>query len=566
MREINLDRNPDVLPVNTFLIYGDSRCISGDAFIRYQVRTPDGDLQNSKGGTLARLFHRFHRLKHPGKGSYQRKQTIDAVFWAPSMTEGGRIFQNKILDVLDSGERACVRVRTVGGLELICTPDHPIATEETAFGFTHAGELRVGSTVLTHKNVWWTPEAEERERVNRPELMVKHHPTAATKVVRDPARGYEYTYKRLTRARAVYEAHWNGLTLETYVARLNDGALDGLKFLTRDVDVHHKDENKLNDVPENLVALSHAEHAREHFVLPNGRPRCGSHVAVNDVVASVEAIGTHQTYDLKMAAPFHNFVADDFVVHNSGKTTLAASFPRPLFLADATEAGWDSIANMTDDQYFEPTVKPMVWAIDKMNDMAEARAKAAPLIASGRIKTIVIDSISFYSDLYLNYLLALQTKRDTRAAYGDLGTHLRDLRVQLHALGVNVVWLALARHPEVDDPMGRPMVPGQQADKLMAGCHYIMYARQYQDRKNGVLSPSVFEVRTQRYGNYAAGNRLGAFAADLPDPFIGNYATFLNCIGYDADAIRHTLPPINGVVKPAAASRAAAPAARPATR
>jgi hypothetical protein len=250
----------------------------------------------------------------------------------------------------------------------------------------------------------------------------------------------------------------------------------------------------------------------------------------------------------------------------SGKTTLAASFPRPLFLADASEGGWDSIANMTDDQYFEPTVKPLVWAIEKMNDMAEARAKALPLIQAGRVKTIVIDSISFYADLYLNYLIALQTKRDTRAAYGDLGLHLRDLRVQLHGLGCNVVWLALARSPEPDDPMGRPMIPGQQADKLMAGCHYIMYARHYQERKNGVLAPSVYELRTQRYAGFAAGNRLGAFANDLPDPFIGNYATFLDCIGYDADAIRRTLPPLNGVAKPVAAPRAAAPAARPPTR
>ena len=567
MREINLDQPANVMPKNTFLVYGDSRCISGDAFIRYQVRTPEGELQNSKGGTLSRLFHRFHRLKHPGKGSYQRKQTLDAVFWAPSMTEGGRIFQNKILDVLDSGERECVRVRTVGGLELICTPDHPIATSETAFGFVHAAELKVGSTILTHKNVWWTPELEERERVNRPEIMVKHHPVAATKVVRDMARGYENVYKRITRARAVYEAHWNGLTLEAYITRLNDGELDGLKFLSRDVDVHHKDENKLNDVPENLVALSHAEHSREHFVLPNGRPRCGSHIAVDDVVSSVEPAGKHQTYDIKMAAPFHNFVADDFVVHNSGKTTWAATFPRPLFLSDVTEGGWDSIANMDDDQLFEPGVKPIVWGIEQMADMALARSKALALIASGRIQSLVIDSLSFYCDLYLNFLIGMQAKKDMRSAYGDLGNHLRDLRVQTHALQANVVWLCLAKHPGEDNPVGGPMIPGQQADKFMAGVHYIFHSRVHQEKRGQELLPPVFEMRTKKYLNYIAGNRLGGRAADLPDPLVGDYSTLMQYLSYDPNELRTSLPPIMapGTARPAGAVQAAAVAAKPVT-
>ncbi len=206
MREISLDEKPAQLPINTFLMYGPSGCISGDAFIQYSVRTRAGELQNKKGGTLARLFHRFHRVKFPGMGSYQRKQTIDSEFWCSSMTEGGRIFHNKIVDVIDSGVRDCVRIRTVGGYELICTPDHPIATDETEFGFRAASELIVGSTILMHKNVRWTPEAENAPRVNRPEVYVKHHPHAPTKIVRDVARAYlQATHACARRLRGQHE-------------------------------------------------------------------------------------------------------------------------------------------------------------------------------------------------------------------------------------------------------------------------------------------------------------------------------------------------------------------------
>jgi hypothetical protein len=242
----------------------------------------------------------------------------------------------------------------------------------------------------------------------------------------------------------------------------------------------------------------------------------------------------------------------------TGKTTWAASFPRPVFFSD------DSIANMSDDQLFEPHIKPIVWGIEQMDDMVTARNKAIPLIASGRIKTIVIDSLSFYSDLFLNFLVGAQTKKDPRAAYGDLGNHLRDLRVKTHALGVNVVWLCLARHPDDDVPVGRPMIPGQQGDKFMAGVHYIFHSRVHQERRGQELLAPVFEMRTRKWNNYIAGNRLGELAANLPDPLVGNYETMITHLGFDADKIRQSLAnPSVAVPRQQPVIVAPTPAARP---
>lgn len=252
------------------------------------------------------------------------------------------------------------------------------------------------------------------------------------------------------------------------------------------------------------------------------------------------------------AAPTNTFLI--YGDSRSGKTTFAGSFPRPLFLADATEGGWDSLMNPPEDGLFEPSVKPLVWAIETMTDMAEAMAKAAPLIAQGRVKTIVIDSLTFYTDLYLASLLRLQGKPDMRQIYGTLGNHLRDLRVQMHGLGCNIVWLALTKHPSEDDPMGGPMIPGQQAAKFMAGVHYVFHARTHQEKRGQELLPMQFQVRTRKFMNYIAGNRLGALAASLPDPLVGTYATLLDALGYDIDAVRgKPVPPVAPVRAPVVA-------------
>lgn len=254
--------------------------------------------------------------------------------------------------------------------------------------------------------------------------------------------------------------------------------------------------------------------------------------------------------EISLEEPVLRLPRNTFLIYGasrSGKTTFAATFPRPLFFSDVTEGGWDSIANMDAEQLFEPGVKPIVWGIEKMTDMVEAREKATPLIASGRVQTIVTDSLSFYCDLILNCILMTQSKKDTRAAYGDLGNHLRDMRAKTHMLPVNVVWLCLDSLE--DDGSGGPMIPGKQAAKFMAGVHYIFYARVYQEKRGSGFLPAVFEMRTRTYAGHIAGNRLGGRSAQLPDPLIGSYQDLISSLGYDPVELRKRLPAIASVVK-----------------
>lgn len=204
----------------------------------------------------------------------------------------------------------------------------------------------------------------------------------------------------------------------------------------------------------------------------------------------------------------------------SGKTRYAATFERPLFLSEGVEGGWTTIKYMADDEFYEHGRKPKIWAIEQMSDMAEAMVKVAPLVASGEVKTIVVDSLTFYADMYLAGLVRANSN-DMRAVYGSLGMHLRDLRVQWHTRYPNVtmVWLALAKEPEEDLP-GCPLVPGKEGLKFAAGCDFVFYLRSWGDKLG-----SHFAIHTRPYNKYSARVRDGAklqMPSILPD---SNYRT-----------------------------------------
>lgn len=242
----------------------------------------------------------------------------------------------------------------------------------------------------------------------------------------------------------------------------------------------------------------------------------------------------------------------------SGKSYFAATFPRPYIYADIVESGYKTILSMDRSLWFEPDVRPIVRGIDQMNDIAADSSHLDALIAQKKVLTIVVDAFSFYVEFFLGHLMRLQTKPDNRSAYGDLGKHLREFRTIMHSKGVNVVWNCLAKHPDTDDPKGRPLIPGQQADRFSAGVDFLWYADLEQKRVDGKIVDETRMIRTRQHKAYIAGNRLGTDAQYLPDPLIGTYADFINSLGYDPEQARKNLP------KMLAAAPKPTPIARPA--
>jgi hypothetical protein len=252
----------------------------------------------------------------------------------------------------------------------------------------------------------------------------------------------------------------------------------------------------------------------------------------------------------------------------TGKTTFAGTSPRPLFFSDGSEHGYESLRgeNWNNDEtpLFEKNVAPIVWVLETEKDFHDAIEKARPLVSAGVVKTIWIDSITFFADLIFNSILMGQTsKRDNRQAYGELGVRMRNIRIKLSSLQTSIGWLAHVKHPDEEHPAGGPLIPGQQATKVMGSVDFLFYTRLDQSQPS---QPPTYMMHTAKYGAYPAGHRLGVRGQHLPNPFVGNYAGLLDTIGYDVPAIRASLVPIDKAradAKKMAQAKAAEPVAPP---
>jgi hypothetical protein len=251
-------------------------------------------------------------------------------------------------------------------------------------------------------------------------------------------------------------------------------------------------------------------------------------------------------------APKHTFCV--YGPTGTGKTTFAGSFPRPVFLSEVTESGYESLRGLSPDALFEGDVQPIVLGIEKMNDMKLAREALAPHIASGMVQTVVIDSLTFYADLYLNYLFMLAgPAANNLKIYGQLGLHLRDLRVSTHNMGCNVVNLCLAQDPNEDQPNGLPMIPGKEAGKFGASCDFLFYS-QHERFKQGNEWTDLFKMHSKPVGKYVARARRAIGVSELPTPLTNScYADLIANLGYDVEATRAALP---AYVNPSAAIEA----------
>jgi len=131
-------------------------------------------------------------------------------------------------------------------------------------------------------------------------------------------------YYRGKVSRAVVEAGLNGMTYGQYIHLLNNGTvtqIDRLQSLAPEIHVHHRDRNGLNNKPENLEPIHFSFHNHEHAIENLDKL---SFIAVPDRIVSIEAVGKRECYDLVCQYPYNNYVANGFVVHNSGgKSTLA---------------------------------------------------------------------------------------------------------------------------------------------------------------------------------------------------------------------------------------------------
>lgn len=365
-------------------IYGPESCISGSSFLSYEVWSKDDSYKiNGKGGSIKRLYERFHQIDDGDKKQGRHLQNNDSLFYIKSVNHENCIFRNRVLDVIKTGEKECFELKTIDGQTIIATADHKFMTPD---GFIPLLDLKIGSLVYVHNN---TRTKGRAKYANRPEALVKYHPQLPTKIIDN-----KHLYYRGQVSRLAYEAHLNNLDYSDYIKILNTGTksqIEEMHFLPDNVHVHHIDENFNNNTFNNLQLISPSEHGLLHS---KDRIKNLSFIAVISEVVSIKPIGKTETYDLKCAYPYNNYVADGFVVHNCGKTTLSLHI-----IAEAQKRGGLCAFIDVEHAFDEKYARAIGVDVDSLRfsqpDYGEqALEEADRLITSGAFAVVVIDSVA----------------------------------------------------------------------------------------------------------------------------------------------------------------------------
>jgi len=285
-------------------------CLAGDTEIRYN-RNKVG-----RAVTIKRFYEAFNQIKRGydlSKPTYVRSYNGKTV----NLYEMQNVIYSGIQDVY----------------QLILEDNHSIKTTKNHQFLTNQGWKELQD--LTQDDYILCDTLKPQKKVNKYKKRKKkqvwnlwYHPYAI-KIKMSHKKSKPYT-KRIELHRAIYEAHINNITLDQYkyILRTDEQKSKTLKFINPKLyDIHHKDGNHNNNLIQNLIALDKIKHQRIHSKTNKFNFHQG--VIKKVKIRSIQYIGKEDTYDIQCKY-FPNFIANNMIVHNSGKTEIAASIIKNL--------------------------------------------------------------------------------------------------------------------------------------------------------------------------------------------------------------------------------------------
>lgn len=477
-------------------IYGPESCLAEDTFISYSVvdksSTKEDKRQNHKGGTIRRLYERFHGIKRSGQGFYQRSSTKNSEFQVTAVNEEGRIINNEVLDVVKTGKKQCFHLKTSSGYSVRSTAEHKFLTDT---GFVPLSELREGDQIFIHNNTRYKKTDRITTR-NYKEVMVKYHPSCKTKKVNG------YTYYRMNVCAAVIEAAMNNMSYESYISALNTWSKDQistLELIPTNLHIHHINENWLDNSLDNLLLVSPSEHGKIHS---KKRHNNLQFTMVPTKITEIEQIpGELETYDIKCKFPHNNYIANGIVVHNSGKSTLAFQIIAQCQKTGGTAALIDAENAYSPSYGAKLGIDPKKLLFNQPDSGEQALDIVEQFVASGAVDCVVIDSVA-----------ALVPRAELEGEMGDahmglqarlMGQALRKLTPLIGRSGCCLIFINQLRCLEKNTKIlvrDKGLIP---LSKVEVG-DYIPGSKNYLTQVTGVTPPenmSGVELTTRYRGN-----------------------------------------------------------------
>ncbi|RDG37710.1 FAD-dependent thymidylate synthase [Streptomyces corynorhini] len=189
----------------------------------------------------------------------------------------------RVTDVIESGVKPLIKIITASGRELRSTVDHAVLTPD---GWRKAGELAVGDSVMA--------------------------------AAADPRPSETLVPPSLRRGIGV----WTSMRRERLIKEEDACHLCGAEFPRGELALDHVTpvaEDLTRALDESNLAPACADCHATKSAQEQARARQGGEIAVArpDRIVSLSDDGEEMTYDLSVEGPWHNFLANGIVVHNS---------------------------------------------------------------------------------------------------------------------------------------------------------------------------------------------------------------------------------------------------------
>ena len=252
-------------------------CLSGDA------RIPVGTLMNGVTKRLADVYSDWHEGVPVTMGRTRLLPSCRNLATRTLNLDTGLIESARMVDVFQAGVKPLLRITTSYGKSVKVTRDHRFWSQGA---WVKAGDLTIGGVVSCMAAVPVGPHQgiPQRLREGIQEWTTRMKPEVIAAVDSCHVCGGVFTREELE--------------------------VDHVVPVSRDLRLA-LDQNNLGPV---CIPCHEVTSGRDSWEVTR-RPMASG--ARDERIVNIEDVGEEMTYDIEMPAPWHNFIADDFVVHNS---------------------------------------------------------------------------------------------------------------------------------------------------------------------------------------------------------------------------------------------------------
>jgi len=362
-------------------IFGPESCLAGDTELNVYRKKKNGKYSKIKNVTMRKL----HDLWKEGA----EKDSSRNDYYVESVDEYGLVNYNRVLAVHETGEQECFDISTEDGEHIIATKNHKLKSNGKWIKVEDLSQWD-DISVASYKT-----KLKHYPHTGRTSLVSNRHPNAY-----DDSTYGRYDAFSVLESRLVYEAtRLNHMSVFDYSLRIEEDNLEGLKFLNPTDYVLHADDDDANTSSENLLLLKDIL-LRDQQVPSNSNSvihrLMKTYKAVDNQVPirEIKSVGARQTYDISVRGPLNNYIANDILVHNSGKTTLALSVIAEAHKDDGYCAFIDT-EHALDPMYAKNLGVDLNKLLISQPDYGEqALDVMLQLVKSGNMKVVVLDSVA----------------------------------------------------------------------------------------------------------------------------------------------------------------------------